>query len=165
MIANIVATAIILIGVAIESFGGNGADDTIRQMRAPRTLTEAQQSSIAERLKSFGRHEMYVYPLSDVDPEIAKIAVDLTKVCSRAGWSYCGFDPAVWPAVPQTFRSPDEGILIVVSPAAPDPTVKPAADLLASMLHDEGLQARVSTAFSSPQPPADNRLKVYVYTK
>jgi hypothetical protein len=152
---------VIITGVVIDRVG----DSILADRSAPRSLNEAQQASIAERLRSFGKHEMFVYPISDIDPEVGGISRDLSKVCSRADWSYCGFDPSFWPAVPQLFRSPQRGLLILVSPAAPDPTVKPAADMLASELRNEGMQAVVSTAFSGPQPAPDNHLRVFVYMK
>jgi hypothetical protein len=108
---------------------------------------------------------MYVYPISDIDPEINALTVALTQVCSLANWSYCGFDPSIWPAVPAYFRAPEQGILIVVSPTATNSATRQAADSLASVLRDDGLRARVSTAFASPRPPSDDHLRVVLYSR
>lgn len=61
--------------------------------------------------------------------------------------------------------STGEGILVLVSPAAPDKTVLPAAEGLASMLRDDGLEVNMSQSFVGPFPPVDDRLKVIVYVK
>jgi hypothetical protein len=62
-------------------------------------------------------------------------------------------------------RAPDHGILIIVSPAPPDKSVLPAANALASILRNDGLQARVSTAFVGTKALAGNHLIIMIYAK
>lgn len=161
---SIFFTFLLIVGVGIETFAGARADSVVRQMRAPRALSEAQRTAIAEKLKTFGPQEAIFFEVSEVDPEVAGITADLSKACASAGWK-SGFEG--WPpTLPIWLRGPSRGILILVSPAAPDKMALPAAKALASMLHDDdGLEVAVSQAFVGPNPPIDNRLKIAVYTK
>jgi hypothetical protein len=160
---NVVFTALLIVGVGIETIAGARADDIVRQMRAPRSLSRIRQAAIAEKLKSFGMHEAVFFEVSDVDPEVAGIAADLSRACASAGWK-SGFES--WPPkLPRELEQPARGILLVVSPAAPDKTVLPAAQMLTSMLRDDGFQVELSQSFVGPNPPADNRIKIAVYTK
>lgn len=162
-IGTLIATAGVILGVALESWAGGKADDVVRRMRAPRSLTQSQQTAIGGALKSFGTHEAVFYEVSDVDPEIAGITADLSKSCAFAGWK-SGFES--FPPTPQMWlRAPARGILVLVSPAAPDRTVLPAAQALMSMLRSDGLDVGLSQAFVGPQPPADDRVRIIVYVK
>jgi hypothetical protein len=163
-VCSIIATAVILLGVGIENIAGSRADDVVRKMRAPRSLTIAQQSAIAEKLKSFGpSHEAVFFEVSDVDPEIAGITADLGKAAALAGWK-SGIE-GIPPTPPLWLRAPDKGILILISPVAPDKSVLPAAQVLVSMLLEYGLAARLSQGYVGSSPPLDNRIKVVVYVK
>lgn len=160
---GIIATAVIIVGVGIETFAGGHADDVVRQMRAPRLLGSTRQKEIADKLRPFGGHEAVFFEASDIDAEIAGITGDLSKALASAGWK-AGFDR--WPPTPpESLRAPANGILVVVSPAAPDPTVLPSAKTLVDLLRNYGLQVELSQAFVGPSPPIDNRLKVVVYAK
>jgi len=162
-ICSIIATAIIIVGVGVEMFAGGRADDVVRKMRAPRLLGSTRQAEIAEKLRPFGAHESVLFEISDIDGEIAGITRDISKALSSAGWK-AGFDR--WPPTPpEWLRAPGQGILILVSPAAPDQTVLPAAKALVGALRSEGLQAELSQAFVGPEPPVDNRIRVVVYSK
>jgi len=111
---NIVFAILLILGVGIENFAGGRGDDVVRQMRAPRSLAEAQREAIAEKLKIFGAHEAVFYEVSDVDPEVAGITVDLSKACASAGWK-SGFES--WPPTPPVWlRAPGRGILILSVP-------------------------------------------------
>ncbi len=83
---SLIFTAVAVLGVVTESWAGGLADDIVQQMRAPRSLSQRQQAVIAERLKSFGVHEIVFFEVSDVDPEIAGITADLSKACASANW-------------------------------------------------------------------------------
>jgi hypothetical protein len=160
---GIIATAVIILGVVIETFAGGRADDVVRLMRAPRLLGSARQAEIADKLRPFGGHEAVFFEASDIDAEIAGITGDLSKALASAGWK-AGFDR--WPPTPpESLRAPANGILIVVSPAAPDPTVLPSAKTLLDSLRHDGLHVELSLAFVGPFPPVDNRIKVVVYAK
>ena len=162
-ICSIIATAIIIVGVGVEMFAGGRADDVVRKMRAPRLLGSTRQAEIAEKLRPFGAHESVLFEISDIDGEIVGITRDISKALSSAGWK-AGFDR--WPPTPpEWLRAPGQGILILVSPAAPDQTVLPAAKALVGALRSEGLQAELSQAFVGPEPPVDNRIRVVVYSK
>jgi len=162
-IGNIICTLLIVAGVGIENWAGSGTDDVIRQMRAPRRLSEAQQREIANRLKPFGPHKIVFFEINDVDPEIAGITRDLSKACAIPGW-YSGSD---WqsPSLPESLRAPMTGILVLVSPNAPDKTVLPTAKMLVSLLKGDNLEVELSTAFVGPSSPVDNRVKIVVYSK
>ncbi len=147
----------------IETFSGGRADDVVRKMRAPRLLSSARQAEIAEKLRPFGGYEAVFFEVSDVDAEIAGITGDLSKALASAGWK-AGFEG--WPPTPpEWLRAPANGILVVVSPAAPDPTVLPTAKTLVDVLRNDGLQVELSLAFVGPSPPIDTRVKVVVYAK
>jgi hypothetical protein len=162
-ICSIIATAIIIVGVGVEMFAGGRADDVVRQMRAPRLLGGTRQAEIVNNLRTFGAHETILFEISDIDGEIAGITRDISKALSSAGWK-AGFDR--WPPTPpEWLRAPGQGILVLVSPAAPDQTVLPAAKELVDALRSEGLQADLSQAFVGPEPPVDNRIRVVVYSK
>jgi hypothetical protein len=162
-LVSIIATAIIIVGVGIETLAGGRADDIVREMRAPRLLGGTRQAEIAKKLRTFGAHETVLFEISDIDGEIAGITRDLSKALSSAGWK-AGFDR--WPPTPpESLRGPGQGILVLVSPAAPDQTVLPAAKVLVDALRNEGLQAELSQAFVGPEPPVDNRIRVVVYSK
>jgi hypothetical protein len=162
-ICSIIATAIIIVGVGVEMFAGGRADDVVREMRAPRLLGGTRQAEIVNKLRSFGAHETVLFEMSDIDGEIAGITRDISKALSSAGWK-AGFDR--WPPTPpEWLRAPGQGILVLVSPAAPDQTVLPAAQALVEALRNAGLQAEMSQAFVGPEPPVDNRIRIVVYSK
>lgn len=162
-IVSVIATATITIGVGIEMFAGGRADDIVREMRAPRLLGGTRQEEIAKKLRTFGAHETVLFEISDIDGEVAGITRDLSKAISSAGWK-AGFDR--WPPTPpEWLRGPSQGILLVVSPAAPDQTVLPAAKALLAALRSEGLQADLSQAYVGPAPPMDSRISIVVYSK
>jgi hypothetical protein len=52
-ISNIFCTLLIVVGVVWESVAGGNADEVIRQMRAPRFLSDIQQRTISAELKPF----------------------------------------------------------------------------------------------------------------
>jgi hypothetical protein len=160
---GVAATVVVILGVIIESWAGARGDDVVRQMRAPRSLSESKQKMIAATLKPFGTHECVFYEVSDVDPEIAGITVDLSKACAFANWK-SGFETYP-PNPPMWLRAPGRGILILVSPGATDKTVLPAAEAFKVMLKSEGLDVELSQAFVGPYPPADDRLRIVVYVK
>jgi len=162
-LGGIIATALIIAGVGIEMFAGGRSDDVVQKMRAPRLLGSTRQAEIANKLRTFGAHETVLFEISDIDGEIAGITRDVSKALSSAGWK-SGFDR--WPPMPpEWLRAPSQGILVLVSPAAPDQTALPAAKALVDALRSEGLQADLSQAFVGPEPPADNRIRVVVYSK
>jgi hypothetical protein len=162
-VVSIIATATIIVGVGIEMFAGGRADDVVREMRAPRLLSGTRQEEISKRLRTFGAHETVLFEISDIDGEVAGITRDLSKAISSAGWK-AGFDR--WPPTPpESLRAPGQGILLLVSPAAPDQTVLPAAKALLDALRSEGLQADLSQAYVGPEPPIDNRIRIVVYSK
>lgn len=162
-VVSIIATATIIVGVGIEMFAGGRADDVVREMRAPRLLGATRQEEIAKKLRAFGAQNTVLFEISDIDGEVAGITRDLSKAISSAGWK-AGFDR--WPPTPPEYlRTPGQGILILVSPAAPDQTVLPAAKALLDALRSEGLQADLSQAYVGPEPPVDNRIRIVVYSK
>ena len=162
-VVSIIATATIIVGVGIEMFAGGRADDVVREMRAPRLLGGTRQEEIAKRIRTLGTHETVLFEISDIDGEVAGITRDLSKAISSAGWK-AGFDR--WPPTPpEWLRAPGQGILLLVSPAAPDQTVLPAAKALLDALRSEGLQADLSQAYVGPEPPIDNRIMIVVYSK
>lgn len=162
-VVSIIATATIIVGVGIEMFAGGRADDVVREMRAPRLLGGTRQEEIANKIRAFGAQETVLFEISDIDGEVAGITRDLSKAMSSAGWK-AGFDR--WPPTPpESLRAPSQGILILVSPAAPDQTVLPAAKALLDALRSEGLQADLSQAYVGPEPPIDNRIRIVVYSK
>src|SRR5271170_3135419 len=65
-IGNIVCTFLILAGVGIENWAGGGADNVIRQMRQPRSLTIPQREIIAQSLTRLAgqRAWVVVYPVT-----------------------------------------------------------------------------------------------------
>jgi len=160
---SIIFTALILLGVGVETWNGDHGDEVIRKMRAPRALSDVQQKALAEDLRSFGPQEAVFYEVSDVDPEISGISADLSNACAAAGWK-AGIE-SFPPTPPIWLQAPDHGILVVVSPAAPDERALSAGQRLVSMLEDDGLQARLSTAFIGRSPPLDNRIRITVYVK
>jgi hypothetical protein len=163
-IGNIVCTLLIVVGVGIENWAGSGADDVIRQMRAPRRLSEAQQQEISAKLKPFGPHELMFFRINEVDPEIMGISRDLSKACAIPGW-YSGFAPSGTTSPSELLRAPLTGILVVVSPNAPDKTTLPTAKTLVCLLSNDNLEVELSTAFVGPSAPVDNRITIIVYSK
>jgi hypothetical protein len=162
-IIGAICTAVILLGVGIEITGGGYADDVVRKMRAPRSITETQKEETATELRQFGAQEATLFEVSEVDPEIAGITRDLSKTFALAGWK-SGFSS--WPPTPPLYlRTPMTGILVIVSPAAPGKNVLPAAKALVLELQKEGLEADLSQAFVGPYAPVDNKFTIVVYTK
>ena len=160
---SLIGTVIIIIGVMMESFAGGRADDVVRRMRAPRSLSDRQRIALSETLKRFGRHEAVLFEISDVDPELAGITRDLSRALAGAGWK-AEFDR--WPPFPpMELRAPATGILLLISPLPSNKEILKAVTIMASMLRTDGLEAQISQAFIGPAPPPDNRLKIVVYAK
>src|SRR5581483_204212 len=132
------------------------------KMRAPRSLTKAQQKAVGKMLQRFGSHESVLFTISDVDPEIAGIMRDISWSFVDGHWK-SGFDR--FPPYPPTYlRAPMTGILLLVSPAG-NRNVIAAAYALRGMLCQDDLEPLVSQAFVGTYPPKDDRLGVVIYGK
>ena len=87
--ANLIATVLILVGVAIENLAGSRSDGVIAQMRARRSLTGAQIAAIANKLRPFAGESIDILSYRD-DVEawwIAnKIEIALGAFGDEAGW-------------------------------------------------------------------------------
>jgi hypothetical protein len=162
-LGTLFSTAIIILGLIIETHAGGCADDVVRQMQASRALSSVQQKEISTKLEPFGAQNAVLFEASDVDPEIAGITVDISKALAGAGWT-AGFDRYP-PTPPMELRAPATGVLIVVSTGAPDKRVLSAANVLVDSLRANGIIADLSTGWVGPYPPVDNRVKIVVYTK
>jgi hypothetical protein len=163
LVTELLCTGLIVVGVGIESFAGSRGDDVIGRMRASRSLNKVQREAIQKKLQPFGPHKVYLYLINDIDPEIAGIAVDISKACALPGW-FSGFD-SLPPNPPSWMRVPTRGIVVLISPAAPDKTVLLVGKTLVSMLEEYGMEAELSQTFVGPYPPISDRINVIVYTK
>jgi hypothetical protein len=160
VLSEFLCAILIVVGVYIENVAGNYADETIRRMRVPRSLTAAQQQAIVSKLKPFGTHAMLLYEVNRYDPEIAGISRDLNNVRLLLGWSVEYVSP-----LPPLFQAPATGILVHVSPFTSDKNVVPAARALVCMLRADDLEAKVSTVLAMGMNPSDSRIKLVVYSK
>jgi len=154
----------VAIGVGLEIKFGKLADRVADKMSADRSLSKAEQDEIQERLKPFGSHMIIFFMVDDLDPEIIGIVRDLSKACALPGW-YSGFDPSGVTKPLDGLEAPLRGILVLVSPRAPDKTTLPMAKTLVSLLQNDDLEVELSTAFIGPFPPIDNRVRIIVYSK
>lgn len=150
-----ICTGLILLGVAIESFSGGYADDAVRRMRAPRSLTDRQVEAIANDLKSFSGQEFRMTVYWD-SPESVHIADRIYEALDRAHWSYDK------PASRSYMLGGIMGVLVWTHPSAGERTKK-AANSLLLMLNKEDIEA--SPREQNPKNPVENKIDVQIGAK
>jgi hypothetical protein len=139
---NAIATALVIIGVIIESlctvslFVIDEAISSAQQSKiielekrlAPRRLTAVQSASLAEKLKIFqGKN----FILSAFGPESLDLALDIGRALETAGWV---MQP--WASGFNVASIPLNGVDI----RAGSPAMKPAVNLLVSELKDNDIE-------------------------
>lgn len=127
--AEMACTALILIGVGIETFAGGRADEVVRLMRAPRLLTPAQQTDLYARTKGF-REKLDIFANRNV-PEEFTLAIQIEAILSNAHWQVTLFDPMV-------AAFPIPGMYLEVDPK--DPLAVSAATALMRAFESYDLQ-------------------------
>lgn len=132
-VGSLIGTALILVGVGIENFAGGRADDVVRQMRAPRSLSAEQRELLVNKLRPFaGQRVNFVVKYMD-EEEPAHIARQLLEVLGRAGWPSNGQSTEV-DREPVTY-----GIAVGADESAPL-SAHEAARALASALREAYLE-------------------------
>jgi hypothetical protein len=132
-VGTLIGTLLILIGVGIENFAGGNADDVIRRMRAPRSLSVEQQEKIASQLRQFAGQEVNVF-LYSTTGESASFGKEVLATLGRADLvTHMAFGNG------ESFRIVT-GVLVEIDPEASLPT-QSLANSLVRALRDEQIDA------------------------
>jgi hypothetical protein len=172
LFAELTFAALILIGVGIENRASGNADDVVRRMRMPRSLTPAQQLSIANKLVKFGRPKPQDTQRVDIGTNpVTEEGEKLTRQLAAA------FKIAEWFVLPSPAEVEGPPYGGPVSGVSVKPTSEPfciaRADAVIEALQSEGIEASRTEQFLPscnpsippeyrPQNPACCRLLVIV---
>lgn len=131
------------------------AQVALEKFRAPRSLSDTQLATLAEKLKAYENQEFDVTTFWDLKEPLS-FTNSIYQALTLAGWKY------MQPQSRAFLLGGMSGIQVWVHPDA-DRRTKDAAAALVAALNDDEMAAELREL--SPQDPAKNKIRLHIGTK